>query len=107
MSYEVDFLSFEKASASKIQALAAEIVSITQEAELQLVKDMKVWTTTFASEYCVGDGDAQANAIAEAEDWVSEFCTDNGLERNVAMALFLYGKEKGTRYLQNARKSLH
>lgn len=107
MSYEVDFLSFEKANASEIQALVAEIVSITQEAELQLVKDMKRWMTTFASEYCVGDGDAQADAIAAAEGWVSEFCTDNGLERNVAMALFLYGREKGTLYLQNARKCLH
>lgn len=95
------YLRFKQDHPSLIAALAAEIGDSSEDVHWELVDEMKDALASSAANESSDDAADQEGAIAAAESWVAENCSDGGAAEDVAMALWLRGIEEGEAFLRS------
>lgn len=93
------FLQFKQSNAVAIKKIVSKIGAIAEDAHWNLIDDMKGYLGSEAANGSSEDDDDQDNAISSAETWVTDHCSDGGIEEDVAMALWLRGTSDGESFL--------
>ena len=97
------YVRFKLDQSNRVKSLASDLGALPDSTHWDLVDEMKSALGASAANESTDSETDQESALSRAESWVTNNCSNGGIEDDVAMALWLRGMVEGESYLRSEK----